>query len=233
MDEKDFIQNNASKDPYPLFIYFAFMLLLIGGLLFVRSCERSVRQQQQATYPALQVTNRDFQLFLWQHPHFMRLHVKKKSGYLTAFSPIGRGELDPDLAHKWVRAPPELLYRYHRWKRLIDAVIFPRSWSREEWSAFFADNPAWQEEKEGIKLQQAILGWTNYYLEGDTINEFPIRYAEVLGLVAKYPGFSPDQWQDLNPNYELKGVGVVPTGTLPSFVRVAIFNQQAAATLPQ
>jgi hypothetical protein len=119
MDEKDFIQDRVKKDPYPLFFYFFLLLVIIGGLFWIRSIERGIREARVAVHPELRVTNGDIQLFLWQHPQFMRVHMKRKSGYLPAFSPIKRGELDPDLFDQLVQAPPELLFRYHRWNDLV------------------------------------------------------------------------------------------------------------------
>ncbi len=224
MDEKDFIQNRVSKDPAPLFVYLIVVLLTVAGIWWVRGWQHEYQTTQHALHPELQVTNRDMQLFLWQHPQHMRVHVRKKMGYLPAFATSGRGALDPEMAEQFVRVPPALLYRYHRWNNLIGKVVFPRE--EPKWDLFKEENPSWQVESDEAKLMQAYVGWINYYEEGEAINALPITYADVRALVAAYPGYAPEHWSDLEPNYTLDGEGVVPTGGLPSFVRVAIFNQQ-------
>jgi hypothetical protein len=102
--------------------------------------------------------------------------------------------------------------------------LFSRVVSPQEWKLFFEENPAWESVSDASRLNQAFVGWRNYFYEGEAINNLPIHYKDVRELIRLYPGFGVEKWHDLEPDYNLSGKGLVPTGTLPSFVRVAIFN---------
>jgi hypothetical protein len=144
LKEKDFIQENYPKSPNTFWFWialFAFisLFLWVGREWFLNEVEEKIENA-----PFLQVTNREFSLFLWENPEFMRINAKNKVGYLPAFYYEGKVSVDPELADQFVIAPPELLFRYHVWKRLLWNSFIPRSIDMKEFKEFLNDVPEWQ-----------------------------------------------------------------------------------------
>lgn len=79
----------------------------------------SIQRTRQAENPFLQVTNREFSLFLWQFPEYMRANVSGKVGYLPGFKFEGNFEIESGQEDDYVSAPSEVLYLYHAWKQLL------------------------------------------------------------------------------------------------------------------
>lgn len=144
LDEKDFIQR-PSKEPLPLWLWLAIPAILAALLWGGRSWYLDWRSEKVTTTPFLQVTNRDFSQFLWQNPEYMRANDKvPKMGYLPAFQYSAGADLDPTLAEQFVVAPPEVLFRYHTWKRLLGDAFTPRSMPTSEFQEFLHAVPVWQ-----------------------------------------------------------------------------------------
>src|SRR6516162_7765055 len=56
------------------------------------------REQMREANPFAQVTNRDFSLFLWQFPEYMRANVSMKVGYLDGFEYGDKISIEPGMA---------------------------------------------------------------------------------------------------------------------------------------
>lgn len=150
LKEKDFIHEDFLKNPFPALISFFIVLGIAVLFWFGTNWYYSFMQHQLETHPFLRVTNRDFSIFLWQFPEYMRANVKKKAGYLIGFQYEDRvtpiiGELD-----SYVVAPPELIFLYHTWDRLlkpefsggkiaegefIEFLLYCEEWLPRNWAA--------------------------------------------------------------------------------------------------
>lgn len=144
LQEKDFIQERRGKDPSSFWIWLVLMALVAALLWGGRSWFLDQMQQRISLSPFLQVTNRQFSLFLWQHPEYMRAHARYKIGYLPGFQYGDAISVDPDLADQYVVAPPEVLFLYHTWHRLLGSTFFPEPISIVEFRDFLSANAEWQ-----------------------------------------------------------------------------------------
>jgi hypothetical protein len=142
--EKDFIQEGFKKNPLPFWVWFflltAFVSLLWGGASWYYSKVGALIQRS----PFLQVTNRELSLFLWQNPEFMRVNVPDKSNYLPGFQYLNKVTLELANADDYVIAPPELLFRYHTWHRLVGNEFSPRPIPIGEFREFLKEVEEWQ-----------------------------------------------------------------------------------------
>ena len=91
------------------------------------------------------------------------------------------------------RRPPETLFLYHTWDRLLGAICFRRPISAEEFAAFLKDAEEWHpknwadapaayaalvesdftddlQDRLPLQVRQAFVGWRNYFKEGEEIN---------------------------------------------------------------
>lgn len=224
LSEKDFIHEEYPKDPYPFWIW----LLVITTVLVLFSAGRSWFRQSLQTQveesPFLQVTNRQLSLFLWQYPEHMRAHVKAKTGYLPAFQYMDKVTPDPELADQYVVAPPELLFLFHTWHRLLGDVWIPRPITQGEFLEFLKDSEEWQPhywreapaaykelvaalpqkpENEDLQtllplnVKQAFQGWKNYFKEGEKINQVQPTFGEMERFLTRYPHYGRSYWRNL------------------------------------
>ena len=253
LHEKDFIHEEYRHNPSAfwkgLAMILVFSFLFLGAVLFYYST--LARQYNQN--PFLQVTNREMSIFLWQNPQFMRGHVKNKNGYLPAFEYAERIGLKPEYAEDYVIAPPDLLFLYHTWNRLLGSVFIPRVISGKEFSVFLSAAPEWtarywsEAPKEYLDLldrmdhlsdqnleldhlplavRQAFVGWKNYFFEGDQINEKQFTYDDVSKLLSLYPQYGKAFWGNIVGDSYLKNYqhGMVSSEELSPFLRAALFN---------
>jgi hypothetical protein len=142
--EKKFIREGRANDPTPFLIWLGIFAILVGFIWGAQSWYYNWMHTQVATRPFLQVTNRQISLFLWQFPEHMRANVGQKNGYLPAFQYGEKIGLDPTLADHYVEAPPELLFLYHTWHRLLADVFFARSIIVKQFRQFLHDAAEWQ-----------------------------------------------------------------------------------------
>lgn len=225
--EKDFIHEEYGRNPFPfwgwLLAVIAFTALFSWGL----STYTDTLSHQYADSPFLRVTNRQISLFLWQNPSHMRAHAKNKNGYLPAFQYAEKIGLNPDYADDYAIAPPELLFLYHTWHRLVSNEFPLRSISTEEFQVFLVDVEEWQprywkEAPQGyvelvnslaeygdrdlnslsesvlpLPVRQAFIGWKNYFYEGDRINAFKPTLSEVVAFLKKYPHYARPYWKNI------------------------------------
>jgi hypothetical protein len=237
LEEKDFIHEEYSKNPWPFWGWLAVVIsisLLFSGASFLYF---SVLSNQYEENPFLQVTNRQISLFLWQNPQHMRVHVKNKSSYLPAFQYAEKIGLDPAYADDFVIAPPELLFLYHTWQRLLGDTYFPRKIPENEFRTFLVAAPEWdprfwkQAPKGYVKMindittdenpdlnllnlsilplevRQAFVGWKNYYFEGDQINSLQPTYKQISEFLKANPHYGRNYWCNIVGHDYLKSLG--------------------------
>lgn len=262
LDEKDFIHEGIQKNPYPLWIW-AFILFLILCLFwnYGNFADKHHTTSSNLT-PFSNVTNRQLSVFLWQHPEFMRVNKKNVFGYLPGFSSKDKIRVIPKMADEIVKAPPETLFAYHTWNRLIGVYTFPRpitvpefrlflrqqvEWHPRSWSSApqsFVDMVESVEKKEvsalqfealPFEIQQAYIGWKNYFFEGDQINEVKVTYRELTSFLSSHPHYRRHYWQNILkkelPDY-LKSLDSdnfqpddpYPDRELAPFLKVALWN---------
>lgn len=250
LDEKDFIHEGVAKDPYPL-VYWSILILVIALASWtISNWYTRVIFNEVETSPFLQVTNREFSLFLWQNPEFMRIHVSDKASYLPAFNYIESLTMKPEMAEDYVVVPPEILFKYHTWNRLLGKEVpvqpvlrgdfikfldFAQEWSPTYWKdappdyialiqtlAENTDSPL----NVPLQVQQAYTGWKNFFYEGKAIDTFQSTYKLYNELLAKYPHYAKNYWQNLIPVYmKSKEEGeLIPQYEQPSFLKSALFN---------
>lgn len=250
LSEEDFIQENKGGSSGVVWMT---MILLIGVFLLIfTSVDWSVKQTQMQIEksPFLRVTNREFSLFLWQHTDFMRPHIKKRTGYLPDYHLLPKVTPMPEKAENWVVAPPEILFRYHVWDRLLSTYTYSREISVEDFQRFLNYAEEWQpqywseapaEYIQGTQVtqlpkavQQAFVGWKNYFDDGDAINSVSYTVGQIYAFIEHYPNFQRTYWQNLIPDYLLTAFGeddksvIVPKEEIPSFLRVALYNHYHA-----
>lgn len=144
LNEKDFIQENYSKDPLPLWLWLSLLLVIFamfwGGSYWYQEKMEAVLKAS----PFLQVTNRQLSLFLWQHPEFMRVNAKEKGNYLPGFLYTDKVTADVAAADDYAVAPPEVLFRYHTWDRLLKGEFIPTPIPKAEFLQFLSYDEQWQ-----------------------------------------------------------------------------------------
>lgn len=176
--------------------------------------------------PEMQVTNREFSLFLWQNPQFMRRNIRLKSNYLEAWG--DNLTVDPAKADEWVQAPSEALFLYNTWERLLSHYYYSRSIPQREFVAFLKADPQWHPKywneatdrykelvawtEEGIKMgdlnevshselpvivRQAFQGWKNFTKESEAINHLKPTYGQLQTFIEVYPNFRRSLWINL------------------------------------
>lgn len=227
LPEKDFIQDDRKKNPFPFLLWgcilTVFVCLMWGGW----SWYGAFLNKQFNKNPFLQVTNRDFSIFLWQNPEFMRANVKNKSGYLPAFQSVERVGMDPAMAEEYIIAPPDVLFLYHTWKRLLSKEFIPRPIPVAEFRQFITFLNEWepkfwpdappnyvklvadlQNEKTQdlaalpettlpIPVRMAFEGWKNYMKEGEAINAINPTKKEVQEFIAGHPHYARNYWRNI------------------------------------
>lgn len=227
LPEKNFIQDGQHKSPFSFLVWGCIFTVAICLIWGGWSWYFKKVNEEYAKNPFLQVTNRDFSIFLWQFPEYMRANVKNKSGYLPAFQSIGRLGMDPKLAEEYVVAPPELIFLYHTWDRLIHSEFTPRpipsaefnefityidEWTPKNWpgapqgyvqliaklpSIKDQDLAALPQTELPLIVRQAFEGWKNYMKEGDAINAMKPTYKETSAFLSGHPHYSRSYWRNI------------------------------------
>lgn len=221
--EEDMIHNGLEKNPFPAWLWLA-VLAGIAALLWGGASWFSEKKQEVvADSPFLQVTNRNFSLFLWQNPEYMRANVSSKTGYLPGFQYEKKISIEPGKAEEFVSAPPEVIFLYHVWKRLVGNEFSKRIISVGEFRDFLAYCPEWLPEnwpkaplsyKETLKtlskednastlvgipkdVQRAFIGWKNYFIEGSRINAVRPTYKQMTQFLNSFPNYARNFWKNI------------------------------------
>lgn len=254
LKEKDFIHEGIKDDPSPLLFWFL-ILVIIGSISWaLTTWADKFLKEEIAESPFLQVTNREFSLFLWQNPEFMRINVSDKAAYAPAFNYIETLTMNPEMAEDYVVAPPDILFKYHTWNRLLSKEVPVQQVLRADFTEFLSFAQEWTPEywkaapenyKKTIRdlkqestplldvpypVQQAYTGWKNFFKQGTAINEFTASYGLLDQLLTKYPHYARNYWQNLVPNY-LKSTDhpydtekAIPNDEQTSFLKSALYN---------
>lgn len=228
LDEKDMISNEGMrKNPFPFWLWLFFIAMMVLVLSIIQSWYNSKIASIKGDTPFFEVTNRQFSLFLWENPSFMRVNVSSKEAYLPGFQYIQKVSPHPELADQLVQAPPEVLFHYHTWKRLIGDDVIPRVITPKEFLKFLESSTEWQPQnwpdapKGYAKLVEslptttltdlfnlpvevlpndiraAFIGWMNFYEEGVAINALTPTYAQMSAFLEKHPTYDRNYWRNL------------------------------------
>lgn len=237
LNEKDFIHEGTGKNPFPLWVWLFLATASLGLMWGIANQYTGKINIVFNESPFLQVTNRDFSLFLWQNPEFMRINAKEKSNYLPGFKYLDKVTIDLAYADQYVVVPPEVLFRYHVWDRLVKKEFIETPIQMNEFKDFLSYAEEWQPSywpgapQDYVKLVKnladrkdedlslltyqelpldvriAFQGWKNYFKDGETINTLSVSSSELQGFLAKHPHYARNYWQNILPNY-LKGKDV-------------------------
>lgn len=226
LSEKDFIYEGYQKNPWPAWIFF-FVLLVMLALGWTFSDWRAhwlAQQQENSSF--LQVTNRQISLFLWSNPEFMRANVRAKADYLPGFRDDDKIHVIPALADEYVVVPPKVLFRYHIWKEFLAEDVPKRKISDQEFRTFLNDCEEWlpeywQDAPEDYRayvaglsktqptlsdvpedalpkeVRQAFIGWKNFYQEGELINQVRPTFAEARAFLLLHPFLARNYWRNI------------------------------------
>jgi hypothetical protein len=229
LTEGDFIQKTEPLgwSSLPIWLWITLGAMLISLVWGSMGWYQGVVQQEKKTEPFLDVTNRDFSVFLWQFPSFIRSNVSKKTGYLPGFQTT-KETLNLNEADHLVSAPPDLLFLYHTWSRLVASDSAKRSIDPKEFSEFLEQVEEWQpkywkkaptdyvelinsrsyEQTKNLQMlsesqlpkivRQAFQGWKNYYKEGEKINALAPTIAQVQTFVEANPHYQRNFWRNIN-----------------------------------
>ena len=230
LSEKEFIQEGYKRDPNTI-KFWSILIALVMLLIYAANYfAEELKVNVWKISPFLRVTNREFSLFLWQHPHLMRVHAKNKIGYLSGFQYLHKINMDLETSEEYVTVPPNVLFLYHAWNRLISSHLPSRPILIEEFKEFLRLSIEWHPnnwpmapegylkvvedldnfEKNSYRLsvselplevRKAFYGWKNYFKEGDAINSLNITGHQVKVFLEKYPNFQINYWEKLYPNY--------------------------------
>lgn len=223
LQEKDFIHEPPAGivRSLPLWTWFALFIVMLSILWGVLGWYNRTFAKELESKSFLEVKNRDFSLFLWQFPSYMRSNLKK-TAYLTGFL---QENVTLDLAktEEYVLAPPDLLFLYHTWNRLLSNDLIARPVPIDEFKEFLSQVPEWKPENwrnspanykqlignlNGEKSQdlasvlpkvvvQAFVGWKNYFKEGAKINALKPTYKQINEFLKKYPHYARNYWQNI------------------------------------
>jgi len=237
LDEKNFIQEHGSKFVWIFLFLFLFIIALLWG---VDVWQKALEKDRLKNSPFYQVTNREFSIFLWQNPQFMRGNANLPEAYLPHFRSRGGIHVIPELADDYVVAPPEILYRYHVWKRLIGDSLSPRPIFQGAFMKFLHENPEWlpknwkeappgyitlvnslnqmeivnlqplSEKELPFETRMAYQGWFNYTREWEKISLFFPSEAQLEVFLQSHPHYTRSYWRNMIPDYLLNLEEVKP-----------------------
>ncbi len=223
------INESLGKNPKPFFIWLGVLLAVLACILGLQYGLKKYLEEKVCESPFNRVTNRQFSVFLWQNPRYMRANAQIKSGYLPAFQYLSKVSLEPELADDFVQAPPKVLFRYHTWERQVGDIYFPRRIDpglfadfldyAEEWTPKY-----WEKAPEGyvrmvknlpnlsaedlqklpLEVKQSFEGWLNYFKEGEKIESVSPTYGEMEAFLKKYPHFARNYWKNVVSDDYLK-----------------------------
>ncbi|WP_052354860.1 hypothetical protein [Candidatus Protochlamydia sp. R18] len=228
LTEGDFIQEGQPLGlrSLPIWLWIVLATMVISLIWGSMNWYQGVMQQEKKAEPFLDVTNREFSVFLWQFPSFLRANALKKTAYLPGFQTT-KETLVLNEADNFVSAPPDLLFLYHTWNRLLASESNLRPINPKEFSDFLNQVEEWQPKfwkkapKEYVQLidnkeyeqtqnlqtlsvsqlpvlvRQAFQGWKNYYQEGPQINALAPTIAQVQAFLESHPHYKRNFWRNI------------------------------------
>lgn len=226
LEEQEFIHEGLGKNPRPFWFWLTICVLATAFIWIVSNWAEDEKEAVYGSTPFLQVTNRDFSLFLWQNPEFMKRNLKSNRNYLSAWG--NDLTVDPEEAEKWVEAPNDALFMYHTWKRLVGDYFYPRNIPQKEFTEFLKADPQWHPKywkkapdayitlvkwiEAGSKfddlkevsynelpkiVRQAFVGWKNFTKESEKINSIRPTFRQIWTFLNYYPNFKRPFWINL------------------------------------
>ncbi len=170
-------------------------------------------------------------------PSFMRLHVAHKTGYLPGF--LANSEnFSFKAAEEFISAPPDVIFLYHIWSRLLAHELIARPINVKEFEDFLQQLPEWRPEnwikapegyvkligsRDYIKIEnlqtlqenvlplvvrQAFLGWKNYFIEGSKINDLKPTFSQIQEFLNQYPHYARQYWRNIQEANQQKVAGL-------------------------
>ncbi|MCH9625482.1 MAG: hypothetical protein S4CHLAM123_06560 [Chlamydiales bacterium] len=250
LDEADFVQEKNPKYVWIFLIIFIFISLLAWGLgIWLHK----VAVEKRNEFAFYRVTNREFSLFLWQHPDFMHSDIETKLENLPHFHSQDEIQVVPQYADMYVIASIDLLFRYHVWNRLLGKTLAPRPIPADEFYTFIHENQEWlptfwaKAPKEYKKLllklpkmeakdiqgaskkalpfevRLAFQGWKNITREWKSIEDVNPNYAQMQAFLAEHPHYRRSYWRNLEPDY-LVSFTEEEVGELSDFLKIGYYN---------
>ncbi len=228
LDEKDFIQERGPRFVWIFLFLFLATIALIWG---INVWQGKIEKERLETEPFYQVTNRDFSLFLWDFPQYMRSNSELSEAYLPHFHTRDQVHVIPDLADEYVSVPPTILYLYHTWDRLLGEKVDSRPISEQGFALFLQENPEWLPEywkkaPEGyrklvehlnrfgdkdlqalsdealpLKARKAYQGWLDFARNWEKIHLLMPKKQVVEAFVENDPHYARNYWRNLFPHY--------------------------------
>lgn len=224
------IQEGYRRNPGPLWLWLALLAILVSFYLAVSSFYQGYTEDQKEASPFFRVTNREFSLFLWCNPEFMRVNARRKQNYLPAFQYQDKVTVEPHLADRLVDASPQILFFYHVWSRQIRDQIPLRSILADEFLEFVTYAEEWQpifwslapegykeligglpelgrarvDELLSFEVRLAFQGWKNYMKEGEAINAVRVSAEELDRFLVSYPHYARHYWKNIVGDQYLK-----------------------------
>lgn len=244
LSEKNFIRNGGPINTLPFWLWVALTAIIAALLWGSSDWIQGFFQKEKKHDPFLEVTNREFSVFLWQFPSFMRINMSKKAGYLPGFLTTAEN-FSPSTSEEFVSAPPDLIFLYHSWHRLLVPEFISRPIPPQEFDQFLEQLPEWNPSnwpkapQDYIQLidkgyadmsdlqslpqsalplivRQAFLGWKNYFLEGPNINDLEPTFEQVRKFLDKHAHYARNYWRNIS---EINGQKVAGLDYLSGFVQ--------------
>ncbi len=228
LPDKDFIQNNVPKNNLPFWLWGILFTLFVSLMWGGGSWYSKKMGQELQEHPFLQVTNRQMSIFLWQFPEHMRVNVTTgRTGYLPAFQYVDKLSLEPQMADLYVVAPPELLFLYHTWHRLLSPEFIPLPIQLSDFKEFLLYAEEWQPKywpeapADYVKFANALLenkdinsgtlkdlappkivvqafqGWKNFFKDGEAINQVTSTYKQMTSFLEICPNYARNFWRNI------------------------------------
>lgn len=207
------------------------VLVIVGALIIlvlgIHNWYQKEMKKLQTESSFFHVSNRELSLFLWQNPRFMRVNVSTKDAYLPGFQYLDKVTPEEGMADNIAQAPPNVLFQYHTWKRLLGGLPVTRSIPKQQFLEFLKDSDEWQPGNwpgepptfsEFVKklpessitdlksvsfdilpneIRMAFIGWKNYYREGKEINDLKPTYALLERLLSAAPNYNRNFWRNI------------------------------------
>lgn len=174
--------------------------------------------------PFLEVTNRDFSLFLNSFPSFIPFAKHDTQTEET----VSNSLLQIDIDNTFVNAPEEVLFLYHTWHRLLFLYAPLRIIRPTEFREFLTTVPQWdaigwpeapiaykellQSQKYlnmkdlqelpfttfPLTVRQAFQGWKNAFKEALEIDSWNPLFSDVLSFLLNFPNFARNEWRNID-----------------------------------
>ena len=249
--ERDFIPRKWHE--HPSFIWILLFVLVGVWALFgiFGKWESLITREKRKELPFFQVTKRNFSLFLFQNTELLRAKRFKRFGTMARITSLDEVNFIPPKADEFIVAPPDILFRYHVWDRLLGESLAPRPIPGAEFKLFLKDNPDWKPDnwpgatedyrqvvkdlgnenlplsKVPAEVQFAFQGWKNFFEEWALIQEVEPTKVEMEKFLGDHPRYGRSYWRNIlseeYPEY-LKDLDVLSAEEMPDFLKVGLYN---------